>query len=159
MKVESLEICSTPNSTVSMLYVDGIHLHFVIEDGYRAVKMPGETRIEGGVYYLVARRHGKFYEKYKRQFGHEFAIEIMGSKTFTDLLFHIGNSKTDTRGCNLNNSGFKRDKASGDYVGIDSTIAYMDFYKLLYPELKAGNKVPFMVYRKPLTASIKDILG
>lgn len=130
-----------------MLYLDGVHLHFIIEDGYREKKVPGETRIDGGLYYLQPRFHGKFYEDYKRRFRHDFAIEIMGVENFTDILCHIGNTRKDTRGCPLNNTGFKRDKGSGDYIGIDSTTAYLEFYKLVSPELKAGNRVPYHVIR------------
>lgn len=147
MKVEIIEIASTTNSTVSMLYIDGRHESFIIEDGYRGAKVPGETRIDGGIYHLKARYHGKFYEEYKRKFNHEFAIEIVGVKNFTDILSHIGNTVKDTRGCTLNNMGFKIDVNTGNYVGIDSTTAYKRFYNSVYLELKAGNLVPFIVIR------------
>ncbi len=153
MKVEIIEIASTTNSTVSMLYIDGVHEHFVIEDGYRKSKVPGETRIDEGVYYLVPRYHGKFYELYKRKFKHEFAIEIMGVENFTDVLSHIGNTVGDTRGCTLNNYGFRKDKRTGNYVGIDSTTAYLDFYAKVAPELKVGNHVPFIVIRNKVVES------
>lgn len=150
MKVEIVEIASTTKSTVSMLFVNGLHTAFVIEDGYNEIKIPGETRIPAGVYNLKARYHGKFHSDYKRKFGHDFAIEIEGVEGFSDVLIHIGNTIRDTRGCPLINLGFKIDKATRTYVGIESTTAYKDFYNELSLELKAGNKVALFVVRNEI---------
>lgn len=146
MKIEVIQIVESPNSTVSYMLIDGKHECFVVEDGYSKTKVKGETRIDGGVYYLGMRTHGRFYEQYKAKFGHEFAIEIKDVPKFSDILVHIGNDIEDTNGCNLANKGFSQD-TKGNFFGIDSTRAYLDFYKKVAPALKRGEKVPYIVIR------------
>lgn len=147
MKIDVIQIAETPNSTASMMFIDGRMICFVIEDGFRAKKVPGETRASGGVYHLEPRRIGRFYEKYWRQYGHSFAIEVAGIPNFTAVLCHIGNTVLDTRGCFLLNMGVKIDASSGNFVGVDSTTAYRRFYDVVSPELKAGRFVVFNVVR------------
>lgn len=147
MRVEIVEIASSKDSTASMMYIDGSHFCFVIEDGYRETKIPGETRIPAGYYHLQPRYYGKFYEKYKHDFGHEFSIEIVGIENYSDVLVHIGNSSADTRGCPLTNQSVGVNFSTGDYFGINSTEAYKRFYNKVAPELKAGRFVSFIVLR------------
>lgn len=147
MKIEIVEIASTTDSTASMLFIDDVHCFFVIEDGYRANKVAGKTRIPPGPYYLQARMQGRFAEQYKRKFGHPFAVEIMGIENFSDVLIHIGNTVEDTRGCPLICMGFRIDKKTGNYVGIDSTIAYKDFFSRIKDRLDKGEYIPLIVVR------------
>lgn len=41
------EIVTTPNSTLSLVFLDNKQFCFTIEDGYRDIKVDGETRIPG----------------------------------------------------------------------------------------------------------------
>lgn len=148
MVIEVIEIGSTKNSTASQLFIDGSHKMFVIEDGLREVKIPGDTRISGGVYPLKPRYHGRFYEAYKTRYRHEFAIEICDIPDFSDVLLHIGNSIEDTRGCLLLNSGISISKSDGNYSGVGSVDAYLSFYNIVAPELKAGRPVILKIVRQ-----------
>lgn len=149
MRVEIVEIASKSNSTISMLFIDGKHKFFIVEDGYREVKVPGETRIPAGVYSLSRRYHGKFFQKYKHDYNHQFALEILGIDGFEDVLIHIGNTNQDTRGCLLVNMGFKIGP-DGNYVGVESAIAYQAFYKIVFPELQADRPVILVVNRNEI---------
>ena len=145
MKIEVNKICETKDATLSMLSIDGQHFCFVLEDGFRAVKQPGQSRIAGGVYNVIKRFVGKFYEEYKRRFKHEFSIQIEGVANFEDILAHIGNSVKDTRGCLL--LGFVASLVNYDIVIEQSTPAYLAFYKLVDKAFKNNETVTLTINR------------
>lgn len=143
------EICTTPNSTLSLVFMDNKTFCFSIEDGYREQKVPGETRIPGGRYQVVRRTTGKIFEQYKKQFKHEFSLEIKDVPGFTDVLIHIGNTRQDTAGCILVNRGASL-QPDGDMVGIDSTSVYKQLYTLVKKEYDAGREVWIEISRRPV---------
>lgn len=119
----------TVNSTVSSLRFPGNkHECFTVEDGHRDVKEYGNTRIPAGTYKLIKRRHGGFYNKYKKRFGHDYVWQLENVPGFTDILIHIGNYKEDTKGCLLLNNGIHKKK---NWSGIGSTAAYLAFFNKL----------------------------
>lgn len=130
-------ICKTiienSESTASALYhKDGEKLHFLaftIEDEYREVKVPGDTRIPAGRYRLLKKTDGQFFLKYKAAYGHKFVLEISGVPNFKSILFHIGNYTRDTRGCLLICSliGYQGDR----FYGSVSATAYKSFYNYM----------------------------
>lgn len=124
-------LAETKNSTASIIYLGDTFMGFVIEDGHRSTKDPGVTRIPGGTYATRKRTWGGHYESYRRRFGHEFVLELLDVPGFTSILVHIGNSVDDTSGCLLINTGFYKDSKTGDYVGVQSTQAYLDFYETI----------------------------
>lgn len=143
------EIWTTPNSTASMLFVDNRPIGFIIEDGHRDNKVPGETRIPAGRYPVVKRTYGKFFDKYRKDFGHKYSIEVKDVPGFDDILIHIGNTIKDTRGCPLINRGVKQD-ATGDFAGIDSTSIYKLFYRLVDLAFERGEEVWCEVIRREI---------
>jgi hypothetical protein len=124
-------IKESPNSTVSKLECSDIFLGFVIEDGHRPVKIPGETRIPGGKYPLKPIQYGTHYERYSKRFGHDFAIAVTDVPNFSYIRYHIGNYVRDTEGCPLNNWGFYWDEKKQIFVGSRSTACYLNFYEFL----------------------------
>ena len=135
-------IAQTKNSTVSSVHYslneftvdEETHfLGFMIEDGYRKDKVWGETRIYGGIYDVNKIQHGRFYEKYKRQFNHKFAIEIVHTTEihpkFKHLRIHTGNTVRETNGCPLINTGVIM--SNGNWVGRGSRDAYLKLYDLV----------------------------
>ncbi|RMF46267.1 MAG: hypothetical protein D6751_05485 [Deltaproteobacteria bacterium] len=132
LKLRKLD--ETQDSTLSALYSpDNQFLGFVIEDGPRPVKVPGKTRIPAGTYSVWPRKHGGFYEKYRKEFGHEFAIELQDVPGFSDILIHIGNTVEDTRGCLLINSGCVFNYRQKVWEGRSSKPAYLRLYDYLEP--------------------------
>lgn len=137
----------TPNSTCSSLRNGDHFITFIIEDGYHAIKIPGETRIPGGRYKLIKKTDGKFFAKYSKEYGHKFVIEISNVPNYIAILFHIGNRATDplkidqgdTRGCMLTNDSVTFDRKVNEFIGVNSTIAYRKFYNYMEPLMDAGD--------------------
>lgn len=142
------EIGTAPNSTGSQVFIDEKPFCFCIEDGYKEPKVPGRTRIPAGTYPVKPRRHGKFFQAYRRRFGHHFALEVEGIPNFSDVLIHIGNDADDTRGCPLVNNFIGM--AKGEYVGTGSELAYLNLYAAVEPVLNAGGDVFLTIIRRPI---------
>lgn len=155
MLLELKPIAETPNSTVSNLYVDGVWCCFILEDGYRSIKVPGETRIPPGVYSVVQRKVGTFFKRYSKKFGHFFVPEIIGIANFLYILFHMGNTIKDTRGCLLTGMAIEYDEATGNYFipAGRSTAAYLKLYRLLSAAFNRGEAVQIVVERKEKIAA------
>lgn len=124
-----IKLDETLNSTVSRLYAGSEFICFIIEDGTRKEKIPGETRIPGGTYRLRRKTSGVFYSKYARKYGHKFVWELEDVPNFTGILFHIGNFIQDTAGCLLPNRYITFN--GSDWSGMQSAPAYLTFYEWL----------------------------
>lgn len=146
MHIEILLVQPTKNSTLCKMLLDSEYFSFVIEDGYRAVKVPGETRIPDGTYKVVQRTHGKFYEKYKRLFGHQFVPQIADVPGFQDILFHCGNTTEDTRGCILPNKCAWFNSTKQVFEGSQSSEVFRALHKRM--------AVAFAV-AEPITVTLK----
>lgn len=147
MKIEVLKIDESKDSTLSQMRIDGAFFCFVIEDGYRAQKVAGQTRIPDGAYRVEARKHGGFFATYRRRWGHAFAIQIMDVPGFQDILIHTGNTKEDTRGCLL--VADQAGRSGPDFVGTagTSTPAYLRLYSEIERALKAGEAIEITLSR------------
>lgn len=144
------EIGTTADSTGSQLFVDGRPFCFVIEDGYREHKISGETRIPGGRYQVVKHKSGKFFEKYRRDFGHDFALQIANVPGFEWILIHTGNNVKDTKGCLLVNRNIGIQAAPRDYCGTDSMSVYKLLYLLIKAAFERGEEVWIEIERRPI---------
>jgi hypothetical protein len=122
MKLDVIKISETPNSTLSKLLLDGLFFCFIIEDGYRKDKQPGETRIPDGTYPISKRTFGRFWTKYKKTT--PFIPWITGVPNFTDILIHPGNKVSDTRGCLLPNVECGFDAVNQKFYGVKSTAIF-----------------------------------
>lgn len=150
MEIEVLKIDETPDSTLSQMRIDGKFFCFVLEDGYRDKKEPGQSRIPHGSYNLVRRTVGGFYEDFKRRFGHAFSIELENIPGFRFILIHTGNTVRDTAGCLL----------VGDTAGFDgfnfilkgSATAYKSFYAIVQKSFDRGENVVCHVLRFAVSA-------
>lgn len=147
MKIEVIELDTKKTSTASQMLVDGRHLCFVIEDGYNAVKVPGQTRIPAGTYPVLRRRNGRFFDQYSKEFGHKFSLELGNVPNYSDVLIHIGNSKEDTRGCLLVNAGVMLNEKE-EWIGLQSTVVYKLLYNLIALAFERGETVDLIIRRK-----------
>lgn len=147
MKIEVFKIAETKNSTVSKMLISGEFFCFVVEDGYRAEKVAGETRIPDGVYNIVKRTEGSFYSRYKKNFGHAYALQLENVPGFQFILIHTGNTVEDTRGCLLVADGIAIQK--GAFVGVPglSTPAYLRLYSLIDYAFRVGDPVSIALAR------------
>lgn len=131
MYLLALRYNSDVDHTNSVLLVDGKYECDGLEDEYRKIKVPGETRIKDGIYPIRFRKVGGFHQRYLKRFGsyfHKGMLEICNVPNFKYVLIHILNTDKETDGCygvgyaNRNNANWI----------CNSTIAY----KKLYPKVR-----------------------
>lgn len=142
MKLEILRFNSSDDFTSGLLFdvTDNKRkfLCYTLEDQAQTTKVYGETRIPAGTYNLTLRTEGGFHTRYLAKFGGEFhkgMIYVNDVPDFEYILWHIGNSPIDTKGCLL------LGKISQDnYVG-KSTDAYKDVYPKIRDAILYGEKV------------------
>ncbi len=79
-----------------------------------------------GMYDIVRRNYGGYYNRYSKKFEHRCVFEIINVIDRTNILIHIGNYPKNTKGCVL--VGKTKGK---DFIG-KSTDAYREVYDLLY---------------------------
>lgn len=129
---------STNEATLSKVSIDGVFQCYGLEDEFRAVKVPGETRIPAGNYKITLKSWGGFHERYKanRRFRafHEGMLWVRDVPNFDGILIHVGNFERDTAGCLL--LGMGRDETS--MTLSNSTQAYIDFYQKVLPAARAN---------------------
>jgi len=115
----------------------GRFLCYTLEDGYRKVKVPGETRIPGGKYEIRFRKVGTHHKRYAAGFSdiHKGMLELQDVPGFKYILVHVGNYPRDTSGCILVGS------IAGDGIVSNSTNAYRAIYPAIAGALEAGEKV------------------
>lgn len=147
MKIDVIKIEETKTSTLSKMMIGGEFFCFVIEDGYRAEKIAGETRIPDGVYNVVKRTEGSFYSRYKKNFGHAYALQLADVPNFQFILIHTGNTVEDTRGCLLVADGAAM--VRGNFTGVPgtSTPAYLRLYSLIDSAFKVSDPVTIALAR------------
>ena len=110
-----------------------------VEDEYREIKVPGETRIPRGTYQVTVRTEGGFHERYKKDRRvsdiHEGMLWIRNVPHFEYVLIHIGNFESETDGCLL--VGAQYDTAR--MCVYRSVEAYRALYKTVIAAAKAGD--------------------
>ena len=142
MKLEILRFNSSDDFTSGLLFdvTDNKRkfLCYTLEDQAQTTKVYGETRIPAGTYNLTLRTEGGFHTRYLAKFGADFhkgMIYVNDVPDFEYILWHIGNSPIDTKGCLL------LGKISQDgYVG-KSTDAYKEVYPYIRDAILYGEKV------------------
>lgn len=139
MRINVTRIKSTNDATLSTIDIDGEFQCFGLEDEYRENKVPAETRIPAGIYFVELRKEGGFHTRYKAKFDfHEGMLQVMDVPNFEYILIHIGNTDEDTAGCLLVGVGAR----SGDDLTIQSsTTAYREFYPKVLAAIEAGETV------------------
>ena len=142
MKLEILRFNSSDDFTSGLLFdvTDNKRkfLCYTLEDQAQTTKVYGETRIPAGTYNLTLRAEGGFHTRYLAKFGgdwHKGMILVNDVPDFEYILWHIGNSPIDTKGCLL------LGKISQDgYIG-KSTDAYKEVYPKIRDAILYGEKV------------------
>ncbi len=136
--------------TLGHLFNDAETFHsFNLEDTYHEVKIPGETRIPAGIYYLklnkadtpLTLKHREAYKNspwFKANQGW-YHVEITGIQNYKGVYFHSGNDDSHTLGCNL--PCFAFDLSKQDMPSSLSLAATDKFYSIVYPLLMAGKEV------------------
>lgn len=150
MRLHVQLVAETEESSLSVLTVEGEFVCFVLEDGFRLEKVAGETRIPPGVYKIGKRREGSFFERYKKQYGHAYALHVLNVPNFEFVLIHIGNTVFDTRGCLLTGLGVS---FNGRFAVNQSTAAYLQVYEMCERAFDEHEEVELEISRERLQKS------
>jgi len=146
----------TGKSTLSLLWFETIlapklperrFLCYTLEDPYRKIKVPGETRIPANPdgYRLQFHPNSRFETHYSKKFRdfHRGMVLLQAVPGFEGVLFHIGNYPRDTRGCIL--PGLT---AGRDMVG-DSELAYRYAYPFIAEAIASGEDIRWIIRDEP----------
>ncbi|MFH1806814.1 MAG: DUF5675 family protein [Pseudomonadota bacterium] len=141
MKITVDRYLSDPDSTVSRIMVDGVFVCYGLEDGYRAVKVAGATRIPAGSYRIAVRREGGFHGRYQADARfrdiHRGMLHILGVPNYKWILIHVGNTHQHTAGCLL--VGTSVNATPGRMSVGASAQAYRKLYGMVIDAAEAGN--------------------
>ena len=146
MKLEVLRFSSDSDSTLGMLFdatYERKFLCFTLEDEFREVKIPGETRIPAGEYNVTLRTEGGFNQRYDDKFGEEFnkgMLWVRDVPGFEYILIHIGNDDDDSAGCLLVGDSQTQNITKSGFLG-SSTDAYRRIYPPIADVLVNGGQV------------------
>lgn len=115
--------------------------NYILEDEFRAVKVPGETRVDAGFYELKIQENvTPLTQKYRERYPwFDKHIEITGVPRHKFIYMHIGNFDGDTDGCPLFGDSADNNLISNGSVSY-STQAFKRWYEKVYPFLKSGRK-------------------
>jgi len=148
MRLEVKRFADNNDTTLGILYIDGIFQCFTVEDEERSTKVKGETRIPNGVYKIALRKEGGYHTKYAAKYGsmHKGMLCIFNqpgwkivkdNMEFQYILIHTGNTDEHTMGCLLVN-----DAVSGKtFTGSSSVDAYKNMYPIVASALERGEEV------------------
>lgn len=145
MELTTRPLYETAACTVSRLDIDGADICYILQDGYRAKKIYGVTRIPAGRYRIVLYSAGTKHAAYSKKYGerHHGMLLLVGVPEFVGILIHIGNTPEDTLGCLLPGQ-----TKTACFVG-KSAIAYWSFYPIVAAALMRGEDVWINVNYQP----------
>ena len=139
MNIFQRRLFQTAEETISILYLDGRFVCWILEDQHRDVKVKGDTRIPAGEYKLELRKEGGQHKRYKKKFSqmHRGMIHLLDVPNFKYIHFHIGNDDEDTAGCLL--CGTYPMGNENEYIVLQSTIAYKKVYPIIAEAIELGD--------------------
>lgn len=142
MQLDVYRYSDNGESTLGLLFVDGVFECYTIEDEARSEKVFGETRIPEGEYEIGLRTVGGHDARYSSKFPefHKGMLHVLDVPNFQYVLIHIGNDDDDTAGCLLVGNAANNNKLTDGFIS-DSTSAYIKLYKKVIKEITNGNKV------------------
>jgi len=103
MQINMRRLVSDGDTTLGLLQTDyGLQMA-TCEDEYRAVKVPGETRIPAGTYDIQLRTDSPMARKYRDRYGprHKGIPWLQDVPGFEWIYIHTGNTDEHTDGCIL----------------------------------------------------------
>lgn len=134
--LEVLRYSTCPTDTLGLLSLVGEGSKqfycYTLEDTAHAQKIAGDTRIPAGQYELSLRTAGGFHSRYSELFPdmHKGMIWVRNVPNFEHILWHIGNTSIDTRGCLLLGDSARQNRAGPGQL-VESKHAYARVYPLI----------------------------
>ena len=125
--------------TLSVCYFDGKFVCLILEDEFREVKVPGETRIPAGRYKVILEHSPKFSVPDRYGKDHKM-LTILGVPNFSGIRIHMGVVETDTDGCPLTGNGYYL-RTDGRVRLVDPRPAYDALRAVAVPPLERGDSI------------------
>lgn len=114
---------------------------FTLEDEYREIKVPDETRIPAGTYEIILRAAGTLHNKYAALYNwHRGMLWLQDVPNFTWIYIHPGNTDLHTSGCILVGDGCNSNVVARGNI-TNSLTAYQRLYESAVTALLAGEQV------------------
>lgn len=147
MKLTNQRFSAGNESSLGLMFVDGMWECFILEDERREVKVKGETRIPAGTYRITLRKEGGTHERYAKKFPefHKGMLWLRDVPGFEYILIHIGNADKDTDGCLLVGDSAMQNVTQRGSVG-GSAAAYQRLYTKVAPQIEAGVTVTIEIF-------------
>lgn len=139
MRITVKRVADTPNSTRSIISVDGIEVCHGLEDGFRAEKVYGDTRIPSGLYKVKLRNEGGMTKKYSKRFPfHRGMLHLQEVPGFSWVYLHVGNRVRESYGCILTGTQWRTDPETGNFYVTQSVRAYKKLYEMVVDSAGRG---------------------
>lgn len=125
-------------STLGLISLDGAFECYSLEDEGRKVKVPGETRIDDGIYEVGIREVvSPMTERYRAKFDwFDWHLWIKGLPRHEFVYLHIGSKDDHSDACVLVGDTANNNTVTDGFIG-NSTAAYERFYKKVRPLIGA----------------------
>lgn len=143
----TLQRYSTNNeSTLGLLFIDGVFECYTLEDEYRQEKVMHETRIPEGTYKITLAKWGNHHERYKVKFPefHKGMLLLENVPNFQGILIHMGNTDDHTSGCILLGNTANNNKYADGFIG-ESEKAYRNVYPKIAEAISRNEPVTINV--------------
>lgn len=150
MKLRLERFASDDDCTRGLLFVDGVFAAFTLEDEYRLVKVPHETRIPAGDYRIIPHPRSRWVPRLEKRFGPRlgrYALLVDGVPGFAGILIHPGNTDEHTSGCLLVGNTCLRES-----IG-DSRSAYRALADVVMTAIDGGEEVQIEIIDRDLPRS------
>ncbi|MDY6970972.1 MAG: DUF5675 family protein [Thermodesulfobacteriota bacterium] len=146
MHLHLMRISSGRESTVGVLYINGVFACFTLEDTKRIKKIHGETRIPDGLYTLDLRNEGSLTRRYADRYGHihRGMIWLRDVPGFEYIYIHTGNKRGHTEGCILVGDTLNNNQIGDGFVGA-SRQAYERIYPAIATAIESAEKVTLRI--------------
>ncbi|MEQ8578154.1 MAG: DUF5675 family protein [Balneola sp.] len=142
MNIRLFRYDSRKEDTKGSLYVNGLLECLTLEDEFRAVKVPGETRIPEGTYEIGLNTGGGMNKAYKKRFPdiHIGMLELLNVPGFTNIYIHILNTEDETDGCIGVGKKIEILQDGRSFLK-ESTTTYLKLYLKIIEAIELGEKV------------------
>jgi hypothetical protein len=129
-------------TSLGLLYINNKFYCYTLEDTFRKVKIPGETRIPSGTYNVDFRREETDLTRtYRQRFPDWFNyhLHIQDVPNFQSIYIHSGGDHTHTEGCILVSDSMNAGKESTFLSNSKNT--YKNLYTFLEKHILEGKKI------------------
>ena len=144
IEFELKRIYHDDQSTIGILFIDGLRECFILEDQPQKKKIKNHTRIPAGRYRITTEIPSSEDDKYRSRL-ESWGMDYIGMPRLLDvpefrgILIHMGNDDDDTSGCLL--TGTWAGMLNGKNYVTQSGDSYKALYKKITEYVRAGKEI------------------